>query len=130
MGPGLDGAAMELDLSNVNPVQRTDNADAVRRHSHPNDKGRSGSNHLPDDDSKTEQDAGNGNSAEENDCYQATDEDESAILRQVNGRRTAGPGDGRSASSAIARIKRWLSRLIPVPYFQAAVSTCNRWQTL
>ena len=80
-----------MEFGNVNPVQRTAYADAVRRQSHPNHKRCSGPDHLPDDDSETEQHAGNGNTAEENDRYQAPDEDESAILRQVTAEELRGP---------------------------------------
>lgn len=89
-----------MDFGNVNPVQRTSNAEVLRRDSHPNYRRRPASILFSDDNSETEQDAQDGNDTEENDRYQPLLDDESAILGEVTAEEL------RSPSMAAAQVLR------------------------
>ena len=92
---------MEIHLANVNPVQRTADANTVRRQSRPNDRRRFPHTLLPNDNSETEQPAEDGNSTEENDHYQRTNDGESAILSEVTAEEL------RCPAMAAARVLDW-----------------------
>jgi len=82
---------MDMNLSNVNPVQRTAESDALRRQADPHERRHFVLTRHPNDNSETEQHAKDGNDREENDRYQPADTDESAILSEVTAEALRSP---------------------------------------
>ena len=82
---------MEMNLSNVSPVQRSAAFDALRRQADPHEGRYFIFTCHPGDNSETEQHAKDGNDPEENDRYQSTDSDESAILSEVTAEELRSP---------------------------------------